>query len=174
MIARLVTVLLALTGAGTMGQAPEFAQQYRQALGGAVAELQLVVEDFDDASARSGLSREEALQQYQTTDNEFLSERGTQISQTINRFERLRDQANALEAAGPFERIWLVVQSPDARVLNGARTTFEPAVPLTVAGLGMALLGAFVGWGIARGTGTIVKASANMMRRRNKGRKTQV
>ena len=44
MIARLFTTILALFGAGTMSQAPEFTQQYRQALGGAVAELRLVAE----------------------------------------------------------------------------------------------------------------------------------
>ena len=171
MIARLFTTVLAVFGAGTMSQAPEFAQQYRQALGGAVTELRLIVEDFDAASARSGLSRDQALAQYRDTDNAFLSERGEQISGTINRYERLKGQADALEKAGPFERIWLVVQDPDRRVLDGARDRFEPAVPLTLVGGAMALIGALLGWMLAAGTRGTAKATGKMLRGRNKARK---
>jgi Protein of unknown function (DUF2937) len=37
-----------------VGQAPEFAQQYAQRLGGAIEELQRIVDHFDDDSRRSG------------------------------------------------------------------------------------------------------------------------
>ena len=166
MIARLFTMVLALAGAGTLSQAPEFAQQYRQALGGAVDELQVIVEDFDTASERAGLSRDQALAQYRGTDNEFLDERGTQISSTLDRYERLKGQVEALETAGPFERIWLVFRAPDMRVVEGARDRFEPAVPLTIAGGIMALIGACIGWLLGRGTGTTVKATGKMLRGR--------
>lgn len=166
MIARLFTAVLALLGAGTMSQAPEFAQQYRQALGGAVGELEVIVEDFDTASARAGLSRDQALAQYRGTDNAFLGERGAQISSTLDRYQRLKGQAEALETAGPFERIWLVLQEPDMRVVEGARDRFEPAVPLTIAGGTMALIGAFIGWVLGHGTQTTAKATGKMMRGR--------
>lgn len=170
MIGRVLTGLLALLGAGTLSQAPEFTQQYRQALGGAVAELQVVAEDFDQASEGAGLSRNEALDQYRDTDNSFLDQRGQQISGTLDRYERLKGQAEAIETAGPFERIWLVVQKPDMRVIEGARERFEPAIPLTIAGGVMALLGAFIGWLLGRGTGATVKTTGKMLRGRNRGR----
>ena len=170
MIARLFTAILALFGAGTMSQAPEFTQQYRQALGGAVAELRLVAEDFDAASARSGLTRNEALQQYRETDNTFLAERGQQIEGTLERYERLKVQAERLEGAGPFERMWLVMQEPDVLVVDGAWQRFEPAIPLTIAGGVMALLGGFIGWLLGRGTDTTVRATGKMLKGRNKGR----
>lgn len=170
MIGRVLTGLLALFGAGTMSQAPEFTQQYRQALGGAVAELQVVAEDFDQASERAGLSRNQALEQYRDSDNSFLGERGQQIESTLDRYERLKGQADAIETAGPFERIWLVIQEPDMRVVEGARERFEPAIPLTIAGAVMALLGGFIGWLLGRGTGTTVKATGKMLRGRNAGR----
>lgn len=170
MIGRVFTALLALGGAGALSQAPEFTQQYRQALGGAVAELEVIAEDFDQASERAGLSRNEALDQYRDTDNSFLGERGQQIEGTLARYERLKGQADAIETAGPFERIWLVLQEPDMRVVEGARERFEPAIPLTVAGGVMALLGGFFGWLLGRGTGTTVKATGKMLRGRNAGR----
>lgn len=170
MIGRVFTALLALAGAGTLSQAPEFTQQYRQALGGAVEELQVVAEDFDQASERAGLSRNEALEQYRDTDNSFLGERGQQIEGTLNRYERLKGQAEAIESAGPFERIWLVLQEPDMRVVEGARERFEPAIPLTIAGGVMALLGGFIGWLFGRGTGATVKTTGKMLRGRNAGR----
>lgn len=170
MIGRVLTGLLALLGAGTMSQAPEFTQQYRQALGGAVAELQVVAEDFDQASGRAGLSRNQALEQYRDSDNSFLGERGQQIESTLDRYERLKGQADAIETAGPFERMWLVIQEPDMRVVEGARERFEPAIPLTIAGGVMALLGGFIGWLLGRGTGTTVKATGKMLRGRNAGR----
>ena len=153
-----------------MSQAPEFSQQYRQALGGAVSELELVVEDFDAASARAGLSREEALQQYRATENTFINERGEQITNTLARYNRLKEQADAIENAGPFERMWLVLRAPDARVVAGARERFEPAIPLTIAGGAMALLGAFLGWVLGRGTSGTVRATGKMLRGRNAGR----
>lgn len=170
MIGRVLTAFLALAGAGTLSQAPEFTQQYRQALGGAVAELQVVAEDFDQASEQAGLSRNQALDQYRDTDNNFLGERGQQIEGTLDRYERLKGQADAIETAGPFERIWLVIQEPDMRVIEGARERFEPAIPLTIAGGVMALLGGFIGWLFGRGTGTTVKATGKMLRGRNAGR----
>ena len=174
MIARVFTLLFALAGAGTLSQAPEFAQQYRQALGGAVAELQVIAEDFDAASERAGLSRDQALAQYRDTGNTFLGERGEQISGTLERYDRLKDQAEAIEGAGPFERIWLVLREPDLRVVEGARERFEPAVPLTIAGGIMALLGAFIGWLVARGGATTAKATGKMLRGRNAGRRAKV
>jgi hypothetical protein len=42
--------------AGLVGsQGPEFAQQYRQRIGGALDELKRIVADFDDEAAREGL-----------------------------------------------------------------------------------------------------------------------
>jgi len=172
MIGRLFTAVLAVLGAGTLSQAPEFSQQYRQALGGAVAELEVVVEDFDEASERAGLSRDQALLQYRDTDNEFLGERGQQISGTLERYERLKGQADAIEDAGPFERIWLVLREPDLRVVEGARERFEPAIPITIAGGVMALIGAFIGWLVARGSTGTVKATGKMLRGRNAGRRS--
>ena len=170
MIARLLTIVFVLAGGGTASQAPEFTQQYRQALGGAVGELRVIVEDFDRASADSGLTRDEALGQYAQVESGFLAERGQQMTATIDRFERLAEQEAAIEGAGPFERILLVMQEPDARLMETAWERFEPAIPLTIAGGVMAALGAFIGWMLAFGGVQAGKASGRMLKGRNKGR----
>jgi len=54
-------LIVGLMGAAFFAQAPEFAQQYRQRLGGAVEELRRVVVQFDADAAQYGLSRSEAM-----------------------------------------------------------------------------------------------------------------
>lgn len=59
---------------------------------------------------------------------------------------------------------WLVMREPDLRVVEGARERFEPAIPLTIAGGVMALIGAFIGWLLGRGSAGTVKATGKMLR----------
>ena len=162
MMGRVLTLILALVGAGLFSQAPEFAQQYRQALGVAVGELEVIVRDFDAASARAGLTRQEALAQYRVPDNSFLTERGTQLGATLTRYETLSAQALALESAGPIERILLIARDPDPTIVAGARDRFEPAIPLTLAGGLMAAFGWLAGWLAGRVGGAGVRAAGRM------------
>ena len=62
--ARILTLAGALTGGAVVSQAPEFAQQYRQRIGGALQELNAVVADFDKDAAASDMTREQALTRY--------------------------------------------------------------------------------------------------------------
>ena len=57
-LGRLIVGLAAAGGALTASQLPEFTQQYRQRLGGAVDELLRVVADFDADAARNPLTGE--------------------------------------------------------------------------------------------------------------------
>ena len=51
-LGRLAVGIAAAAGALTASQLPEFAQQYRQRLGGALEELRQVVADFDADAER--------------------------------------------------------------------------------------------------------------------------
>ena len=55
MIARTMALAAALLGGVTTSQLPEFAQQYRQRLGGAIDALTQVVEEFRADAAAHGL-----------------------------------------------------------------------------------------------------------------------
>jgi hypothetical protein len=87
---RLVVGIAAALGALFASQFPEFTQQYRQRLGGALQELHLVVEDFDATAARNNMSRDEAVQRLQRSGEAFVQDQGTHTSETIVRFMSFR------------------------------------------------------------------------------------
>lgn len=143
-LTKTVTTGCALAGLAIFSQAPEFAQQYRQRLGGAVDELRAVVADFDKDALDAGRTRTEALGTMQRNNDEFVRSRSTSMAKTINRFESLRGQQAAFEAAHPLWRPLLVFGSPDEAVIDGAWQIFEPAVPLTRHGMSWGGIGAFL------------------------------
>ena len=61
MLARRLALAIALI-AGLIGsQGPEFAQQYRQRIGGALDELRRIVAEFDAEAASEGLTPSEGV-----------------------------------------------------------------------------------------------------------------
>ena len=82
-----VTIASAAAGLAIFSQAPEFAQQYRQRIGGAVDELKTVVVDFDKDAANSQLSRSRALNKLTSSSEQFARDRGQSMTKTIGRFE---------------------------------------------------------------------------------------
>lgn len=138
------TIGALVAGAVIAGQFPEFAQQYRQRLGGAVDELKAVVDDFDADAARSGFGRQEAIAALKESSESLPRDRGNSMERTIIRFERLNSQQAALEAAQPLMRPVHVLRYPDGGVLEGAWSDFEPAVPVTPAGGIWAAIGGLI------------------------------
>lgn len=143
MILRSLVLIGGLLGGATASQFPEYSQQYRQRLGGAVDALAEVAADFDASARAEGLDRDAALAQMQGTP--FLDRRKADMTRTFDRYARLRLDLDALEGAGPFMRAYYVVRSTDTEVAAAALDSFEPAVPLTVAG------GIFAGTGFFAG-----------------------
>ena len=144
--ARILTLAGALTGGAVVSQAPEFAQQYRQRIGGALQELSAVVADFDKDAAASDMTREEALTRYSRSQDRFLRDRGASIDKTLLRHARLTQQQEALEAAIPLMKPFHVAQYADPALVEGAWEDFKPAVPLTAEGGIYAAGGAITGW----------------------------
>lgn len=130
-----VTFAGALTGLVVFSQAPEFSQQYRQRLGGALEELQQVVKDFDADAAASGLDRSGALQQMKSSDDRLVMDRGQSMHKVISRHEALSAQKYNMDNAHPMTRPLFILRYPDTKVLNGAWEDYEPAVPVTQAGI---------------------------------------
>ncbi|MBZ8132175.1 DUF2937 family protein [Afifella sp. IM 167] len=153
-IRRTSVVVMAIVGGLAGSQAPEFAQQYRQRLGGAVEEMQAVVADFDQDARRSGLDREEALDMYARSPDTFLHDRGSSMSALLARFSALVRQREELETADPALRPVVVLRRPDPRIVEGAWRQFELGVPVTTVGaiwtgIGVLVLG-FLTWIVAR------------------------
>ena len=158
MIRRLISVMGGVALGLSASQFPEFAQQYQQRLGGAVAELRLIAEKFDSAAAASGLTREQALGTYAETEDTFLTRQGADMDATLTRYERLETQLQALEDANIVTRVTDFALYYDPEIGNEALESYNPAVPVTgegfvYAGAGVLfgyLLFAMLGWAGAR------------------------
>jgi Protein of unknown function (DUF2937) len=145
-----VTIASAAAGLAVLSQAPEYAQQYRQRLGGAVEELRVVVADFDRDAENSQLTRRQALDEMQGSPTRFARDRGASMERTIRRFEALFEQRRLLDQSAPIARPLFVLRNPDSEIANGAWQDFEPAVPLNVPGAVYGGLGALIALLLAR------------------------
>lgn len=143
MILRSLALAGGLTGAAATSQFPEYSQQYLQRLGGAVDALAEVVADFDASAAASDLSRDAALAQMHGTP--FLERRGADMARSIARYERLSADLQRLEGQGPFMRAYHASRFTDRDIATAAWQAFQPAVPVSFAGLSFAAFGFLLG-----------------------------
>jgi hypothetical protein len=141
MIRRVVSMFAGGLMAAGASQAPEFAQQYNQRLGGAVDELRAIVRQFDADANRNGLNREQGLQRIERAPDAFIAARGEAQRQVISRFERLDAQKAAMDAPDVWTRVLAMVRNYDAEIGRRAMGDFRPAMPLTAEGLFFALIG---------------------------------
>ncbi|MEL6967353.1 MAG: DUF2937 family protein [Pseudomonadota bacterium] len=143
---RFISLFLVAGGFALTSQGPEFAQQYRQRLGGAVEELKTVVRDLEKDASAVNKSRQEAIDGMLESTDTYIKARGESMLRTVNRYERLTDQQIQLMTSAPAWRPLVVFRSMDQKIANDAYGAFEPAVPLTVSGLFWGLIGGFCGW----------------------------
>jgi hypothetical protein len=162
LIGRFIVVVAAALGGITSSQLPEFAQQYRQRLGGALEELRQVVTAFEADAARSDLTREEALETYGRVGEPFLRDQGVTTRSTIERYEDLAEQRARFELASPMMRPVVMLTDPDERVVRGAWADYEPAVPVSTEGFVWAALGFFLAGGLI----SLLRQIGGIIRRR--------
>ncbi len=92
MFARRLALAIAVL-AGLIGsQGPEFAQQYRQRLGGALEELNRIVSEFDAEVRGQGLTRAEGLKRLEDNGDPLAREPGQDMTEAIERASRLNEQ----------------------------------------------------------------------------------
>ncbi len=145
MIRRFLSMFMGGLMAAGASQAPEFAQQYSQRLGGAVDELRTIVRQFDVDARRNGLSREQGLQRMERAPDAFIAARAEAQRQTISRFERLEAQKAAMDAPDVWTRVLAMVRNYDAEIGKRAMGDFRPALPLTAEGVFFGLIGFLAG-----------------------------
>jgi hypothetical protein len=154
MIGKALTIAVGLAFGATLSQGPEFVQQYSQRLGGRIDELRGFVERFDRDASSSGLSRLDALAEYQTNPSAFVTARGKDAADTILRFQQYSAHRDALREAGPFGRLFVFARHADSDITAATAADYQPAVPVTLEGLGHAgagfAIGAFLTGMVAR------------------------
>jgi hypothetical protein len=150
MLARRLALAIAVL-AGVIGsQAPEFAQQYRQRLGGALDELNKIVAEFNAEVQRENLSEPEALKRLEDNSDPLARERGADMANAIDRDRRLNEQIEAINSAGPLMRLYVVATRFDPEIARSALDNYEPAEPLSLAALTAGGLAALWGWAATR------------------------
>src|ERR1700729_2714219 len=100
-IALAIGLLFGLLGT----QAPEFAQQYRQRLAGAVDELSRVVSTFDTEARSENLAPEEAIRRLDENTDPLARERGQAMAEDKIRLTRLQDALAAYTDTAPVRRL---------------------------------------------------------------------
>lgn len=144
----------------SLSQFPEFSQQYVQRLGGAVDELTAVARDFDASAVAAGQSRKAALEAM--TGTEFLELRQKDMRRTFARQQKIESDYVYLRDANVYLRLAFIARQPDRAVARQAWDDFTPAVPLSLDGLALTLVGYLTGYGAFGGL------SALLRRRRNR------
>lgn len=150
MILRRLVFALSLVLGGLASQLPEFAQQYRQRLGGAVDELRAAIVQFDHDAKAENLTRDEALNRLQANADPLASKRALAMRETIAREERLSRQQLAFAEAGPMARLGVMATDYDPGIARAAWRIYEPAIPATTEGLVTGLVGFILGGGLLR------------------------
>lgn len=146
MILKRLVLFFALFLGLVASQVPEFAQQYRQRLGGAIDELNRIIAAFDADAARMQLDRATGLGRLAANSDPFVRQRGEQISGDIDRAGRFERQLQSYEQAGPFWRLAVFARNYEPEIARRAAEVFEPAVPVTAEGLVATIAGFFAGW----------------------------
>ena len=127
-------------------QAPEFAQQYRQRLAGAVDELSRIVSTFDAEARAKDLSPDQAIQRLEGNGDPLAQERGRDMADDKARLARLEQALAAYASAGPVLRLIATAETFDASTARRAWGDFQPAVPTTLESLAVGGLAWTLGW----------------------------
>ena len=150
MLARRLALAIAVL-AGLIGsQGPEFAQQYRQRLGGALEELNRIVSEFEAEVRGQNLTRAEGLERLEDNGDPLARQRGEDMTETIERAKRLDDEIRAMNSAGPLMRLYVVATNFDPEIARSTLDNYEPAEPLSLGALTAGGLAAFWGWAATR------------------------
>ena len=143
-VAILFGLLFGLVGT----QAPEFAQQYRQRLGGAVDELQRVLANFDRAAASQGLDRQSGIARFENNSDPFVKGQGAEVQRLQARETRLATQLQDMDRSGPVVRLLVLARDFDPGIAKSAIGNFTPAVPVTLESAASGLVGFLLGLGL--------------------------
>lgn len=169
MIVRAVALIIALVTGTLTSQLPEFAQQYRQRLAGAIDALGEVVADFRRDAEAENLTPDEAIARLESSEDSFARRRGASMERARIRLEQLHEQWRVMQQGGPFARLVAFVGLADTEIVRATAEDYEPAVPVTVEGIVTALLGLLAGLLGTRATVAGGRGIRRRMKRRRSG-----
>ena len=147
MFTRRLAVAIGLLFALIGTQGPEFSQQYRQRLGGALDELKRIVSTFNADAAKQSVTPVEAIARLEGNPDPLAQARGAAIEADIARRDKLQGALDAMQGAGPVQRLTAMAADFDPVIADDTFQNFEPAVPVTSEALLVGALALVIGWG---------------------------
>jgi hypothetical protein len=135
-------LLFALIGV----QGPEFAEQYRQRLAGAIDELTRVVAAFDANATRQSLTPETAIQRLKSNPDPLARDRGLAAETDMARLARMQDALSAMKGAAPVKRLWALAENFDPEIAVRAFADYQPAAPTTGEAFVIGAIFGALGW----------------------------
>ena len=166
MILRRLALFFALLIGFAMTQIPEFAEQYRQRLGGAIDELSAVVARFDSDSQQQGLTEQGGIERLQSNPDPFVKGRGTQMRDIVVRLQSLVETQKDMKDAGPIGRLTTLATRYDSMVAHRALQSFQPAVPASGEALVLGVIGFVFGGGLIHLLGRPFRRRPSLVERR--------
>ena len=146
MFAKRLAIVVGLVFALLGTQWPEFSQQYRQRLGGALDELTRELDAFASTAAAQSLTPDEALKRLDADPDPLAKARADAVREDEARKRRDADALEAMKEAGPLARLGVMLRDFDPDVAAGAYQAYEPAVPLGKEGWVVGIVGFAFGW----------------------------
>lgn len=142
---RLFTILVMLLFGTLFSQAPEFQQQYRQRLGGALDEINREIARFDADARAVGVTPAEAIRRLAGNPDELARRRADAEIALVARRDNLMRQQEVFATENVFTRLSTLATTYDPEIALGTWSTFRPAIPTTIDGAAAGLLGAGIG-----------------------------
>ena len=159
MLVRRLALAIGLVFALLGVQGPEFAQQYRQRVAGAIDELQRVVADFDAEAAQRSLSPEQAVSRLQSNADPLARERGDAAAADQVRLARLRQDLADMRDGASVTRLWTFVTDFDGETASRTLADYEPAAPTTYEAFIVGGITGALGWALTHLTAWPVRRS---------------
>jgi len=144
LLLRRLALFFAMIAGVVSAQLPEYAQQYRQRLGGALDELNAYVERFDNDAKQNGLTEAEAITRLKANQDNLVQNQGQHAKDIVARRDQLAKQLQAFSEDGQIRRIFDLTQA-DPTIAWRAYQAFEPGVPITTEGVVSAIVGFILG-----------------------------
>ena len=148
MIIRRLALFFAMLSGVVTAQMPEYWQQYRQRLEGAIDELSRIVTQFDAENAAYKLTRREGIAHLEASPDPLVKARGVQMQHIVWRLQKLQRIDAAFDDKNLPAKWWTLATTFDPAIAARAYEAYQPAIPTTVDGFMAGLVGFFVGGGL--------------------------
>lgn len=165
-IRKWIRLLLVLMWAAAFTQGPAFIVQYEDHLSGHVEELNYQLQLLKEMTGSDDLSTYSDKMQGQ--EQKELQAQGAFVQRLLERRSRLKEALETVSTASPWSMPFVFLFHLDRAITQETLSSFTYTVPATWESLIYGLLGAFVGYGIFKLIGSILRGLRNLFRREKK------